>query len=224
METITTTPLELEAEYDIDVMEPSGLAINNSGNILYTVSDNTNRVYKLSTKGKVLQSYNFEGNDLEGVSLHEDGKLLLADERLKNIVALDISTGSATTHHIVYDSEGGNAGIEGVTYNTKTKTIYFVNEKNPDKLYYLDKNFKITNSFDLDFANDYSGLFYDSSSDLLWIVSDESQSINKCDLKGKLIESYVINVNKPEGIAVTNDKIYVVSDSSEKLYIFKKPK
>ncbi len=224
METITNTQLELEAEYDIDVIEPSGLAINSSKNVLYTVSDHTNKVYKLSMKGKVLQSFNYEGNDLEGVSMYKEGKLLLADERLKNIVELEMSTGGTKTHHINYDNEQSNAGIEGVTYNSKTKTIYIVNEKNPDKLFHLNDNFKVINNYDLDFANDYSGLFYEASTEVLWILSDESQSIYKCDIKGKMLSSYVITIHKPEGIAVTDNKIYIVSDSQEQLYVYKKPK
>jgi len=222
-ETAPISQLELVAEYDIDVSEPSGLAINSAGNILYTVSDNTNKVYKLSTEGVVLQSYAYEGDDLEGVSIFTNDKLLLADERVKNIVELDIKTGSVKTYHMSYDNDQDNAGIEGVTYNPNNKSIYFLNEKNPDKLFQLNNNFQLINEYDLSFANDYSGICYDNEADLLWIISDESQSINKCDLKGKLITSYTVNINKPEGIAITNDKIYIVSDSSEKLYVYKKP-
>ncbi len=63
--TPSTSQLELLESYAVDVPEPSGLAINSSGNILYTVSDNTNKAYKLSTSGSILQTYDFTGNDLE---------------------------------------------------------------------------------------------------------------------------------------------------------------
>ncbi len=57
----------------------------------------------------------------------------------------------------------------------------------------------------------------------LWIVSDQSKTINKCTLTGDLIDSYSIGVLQAEGIAIAKDKIYVVSDAEEELYIFKKP-
>lgn len=222
-ETDTANRLELLNTYSINVPEPSGLAINSTGNILYTVSDNTGKVYKLSITGLVLQTLNYVGNDLEGICSYKEGKLLLAEERKQNIVELTISSGAHSIHNIDYNNTGLNKGIEGVTYNPTTQVIYFINEKDPDKLFKLNKDFNIITSYNLNFANDYSGIFYDITDDLLWIVSDESQSINKCTKEGKLLESYTINVQKPEGIAIANNKIYIVSDSQEKLYIFQKP-
>jgi len=221
--TTTTSQLELLNTYSIEVPEPSGLAINSSGTVLYTVSDHTNKVYKLSTSGLVLQVVAFTGNDLEGVCNYTDGKLLVAEERTKNIIELTTATGVFSTHNMDYTNDELNAGIEGITYNPNTQNSYFLNEKNPEKLFKLNSSFNIISSYDLDFANDYSGIFYDAIDNLLWIVSDESQSINKCTLEGELIESFLINVQKPEGIAIANDKIYIVSDSQEKLYIFQKP-
>ena len=78
-------------------------------------------------------------------------------------------------------------------------------------------------TYDLDFADDYSGIFYENSSNLLWILSDQDKTVNKCTLKGKLIESYKIDIKQAEGIVVTNNYIYIVSDAEEKLYSYKKP-
>ncbi len=222
-EEVATNQLNLLESYDIDVPEPSGLAINNAETVLYTVSDETNKMYKLTTTGVLLQTFDFEGNDLEGICNYTDGKLLLAEERTKNIIELTLTTGNYITHTMMYDNEEGNAGIEGVTYNPITQNSYFLNEKKPGKLFKINRDFNITDSYDLEFASDYSGIFYEKNKDILWIVSDESQSINKCTTEGLLIASYTINVQKPEGIAITNDKIYVVSDSQEKLYVFQKP-
>lgn len=215
--------LEQIARYSIDVPEPSGLAINSSGNILYTVSDNTNKVYKMSTTGVILQTYDFVGNDLEGICSYTNGKLLLAEERTKRIIELTIATGVNTGHQMAYDNNEANSGMEGIIYNGNENIIYFLNEKDPGKLFKVNSSFNILNSYNLNFANDYSGMFYEASTDILWIVSDESQSINKCTTEGELLDSFSINVNKPEGIALANNKIYVVSDSQETLYVFQKP-
>ena len=215
--------LELIASYKTNVSEPSGLAINSTGTVLYTVSDNTNKIYKLSTAGNILQTFNYIGNDLEGVSLFTDTKLLLAEERTKEIVEYDMSTSSYQKHKIEYENNDENSGIEGVSYNANDNSIFILNEKNPGLLMRLRSNYSIISTYKLNFASDYSGIFYESSSNNLWIVSDQNKTINKCNLVGELIKSYPISVTKAEGIAVTNDKIYIVSDLDSKLYIFKKP-
>jgi uncharacterized protein YjiK len=215
--------LELEASYKINILEPSGLAVNSGGNVLYTVSDNTAQVYKLSTTGEVIQTYNYKGNDLEGVSTFTENKLLLAEERTKEIVVFDTTTGTSIKHKIDYNNNDSNSGIEGVTYNAKDGTIFILNEKNPGILMRLRADFSIIATYKLDFASDYSGIFYDSNSNSLWIVSDQNKTINKCTLAGELVKAYSINITQAEGIAIANNKIFVVSDAEAKLYKYRKP-
>ena len=221
--TLTNDALELEASYEINVLEPSGLAVNSLGTVLYTVSDNTAQVYKLSTTGSIIQTFSYEGNDLEGVSSFTDNKLLLAEERTKEIVVFDMVTGVFSKHNINYENSDANSGIEGVTFDGNSNTIFILNEKNPGLLIRLRSDFSVIEEYELGFANDYSGIFYDSYSNNLWIVSDQSKTISKCTLTGKVLKSYSINITQAEGIAISNNKIYVISDAEAKLYIFKKP-
>jgi len=134
-----------------------------------------------------------------------------------------MGSGSYIKHKIDYENTDSNSGLEGITYNFNDNTIFILNEKDPGLLIKLKSDFTILSKVKLDFASDYSGIFYESATNNLWIVSDQSKTINKCNLLGKLIESYPISVIKAEGIAVSNDKIYIVSDAEAKLYIFKKP-
>lgn len=221
---IPENTLELLTSYKIDVLEPSGLTIDETGTILYTVSDNTGNVYKLSTEGLVLKTYTVNGNDLEGVSTYKENKLLLAEERTKQIVEYDLSTGSILKHNINYENNDDNSGIEGVAYKENDGTTFILNEKDPGKLFRLRADFSIILEYDLNFATDYSGIFYDVSLNNLWIVSDQSKTLNRCTLQGVLIEKYPISVTQAEGIAITNDKIYIVSDVEAKLYVYNKPK
>ncbi|MCB0486086.1 MAG: SdiA-regulated domain-containing protein [Flavobacteriaceae bacterium] len=204
--------LELITSYNVDVIEPSGLAVNSSGNILYTVSDNTNKIYKLTTTGSIIQSYSYVGNDLEGVSLYTDNKLLVAEERTKEIVVFDMTTNQTVKHEIAYENNDENSGLEGVTYDADDNSIFILNEKSPGLLIELNSNFSMASETELNFAVDFSGIFYESLNKNLWIVSDQSRSVYKCDLKGRVLENYPINVSKAEGIAVTIDKIYIISD------------
>lgn len=218
-----TNTLELLASYNIDVQEPSGLTIDVTGTVLYTVSDNTGAIYKLSTQGNLLEVFELNGDDLEGVSTFTENKLLLAEEESRQIVEYKMNTGTISRHTIDYESNGENSGIEGVSYKENNGSIFILNEKDPGKLIQLSTDFSIIAEYDLNFASDYSGIFYDSSLDNLWILSDQSKSLNRCTLTGVLIERYPININKAEGVAITNNEIFIVSDQESKLYAFKKP-
>jgi uncharacterized protein YjiK len=217
------TDLELKASYKINVSEPSGLSINDSGTALYTVSDKTSIVYKLSLTGDVIETIDFKGSNLEGVSTYIENKLLLAEELKKKIIVLDMLTGKSSKHKIAYKNYDRNSGIEGVTFDKNSNTIFILNEKNPGKLIRLQNDFSVLAEYDLSFAADYSGIFYEDSSNQLWILSDQNRTVNKCTLSGELIESFRIKVSQPEGIAVADKHIYIVCDEKAKLYVFKKP-
>ena len=87
----------------------------------------------------------------------------------------------------------------------------------------LNENQVSINEYNLSFANDYSGIFYDSYIDKLWIISDESSTVTKCELNGKPIKSFHLSINQAEGIVVDskNNRLYAVSDPSEKLYVYR---
>ncbi len=220
---VTDNELELISSNKINVSEASGLTINATGSTLYTVSDNTSNIYELSTDGTVLNEYVYNGNDVEGISMVSNNKVLLVEERTKEIVEFDLSSKIYNKHTIIYSNNDSNSGLEGIAFNLNDNTIFILNEKNPGLLMRLRSDFSIIESYNLDFASDYSGIFHDKDLNILWILSDERKTINKCSLKGVLIKSYSINVNKAEGIAVTNNTIYIVNDSNSTLYKFNKP-
>src|SRR5436309_1606902 len=68
--------LPLLATYAMTVSEPSDLTIDETGTILWTVSDSKNKVYKLDVQGKTLKTLSYAGgplSDLEGVAYdHRD--------------------------------------------------------------------------------------------------------------------------------------------------------
>jgi uncharacterized protein YjiK len=64
---------------------------------------------------------------------------------------------------------------------------------------------------------------YNEVEDELWIVSDQEKKVYRCDLSGNVLMSFLINVDKAEGIAIDseNNLIYIVSDSADMLYIYR---
>ena len=115
----------------------------------------------------------------------------------------------------------GNVGLEGITINANNNHIFVVKEKKPRFLIELGDRFKEFKRRELNYADDLSGLDYVESTNDLWIISDESKLVAKCSPDGIIKEKFRIDINQIEGIAVDprSNKIYLVSDKEEKLYV-----
>lgn len=210
------------ASYDIDIPETSDLSFGSSSDILYTVSDNTGKAYKITNKGKVLSALVYTGSDLEGVTMVDNQYVFVAEERLRRIVKLDLQGNQIGQKDISVETNEENQGLEGLAYASFNAHFYIINEINPGLLIETDKDLNQVQSYQLSFADDYSGICVDEINQELWIVSDLSATVNRCNMQGKLIESFRIPVINAEGIAVDilNNRLYVVSDAKAKLYVF----
>ncbi len=215
--------LVLVRQHELPVPEPSGLAFSANRNALYAVSDQNGKVYKLSLTGSLLKTLDFVGNDLEGITVDPyTGQIWVAEERSRNVVQLNAAGSVINRFHLNIEQHGENSGLEGIAFNTATKHLYVLNENSPKLLLEIDKNGNLLKETLLSFASDLSGIFYDDTEEILWIVSDESKTVNQCKLSGELIKSYRIPVSNAEGIAIDAQakEVYVLSDNNEKLYVF----
>ncbi|MFN8254546.1 MAG: SdiA-regulated domain-containing protein [Bacteroidales bacterium] len=210
------------ATYKIDIPETSDLCFGSTKDILYTVSDNTGKVYKINITGKVLAEFQYTGNDLEGVCFVDNNFVYVAEERLRRIIKLDSQGIYLGQKDIPVENNIENNGIEGISFATFNQHFYIVNETNPGLLIETDKNLNFIKDYPLTFANDYSGICVDNINQNLWILSDLSASVNQCNMQGELIKSYGIPVNNPEGIAYNpgDSLLYIVSDLESRLYKF----
>ncbi|MEN8005764.1 MAG: SdiA-regulated domain-containing protein [Candidatus Krumholzibacteriota bacterium] len=213
--------LELISTVNIHVDEPSGLCFSIDKQALWTVSDQTRKVYKVDFGGNVLETLAYTGNDLEGIAIDPgDSTLWVAEEYLSQIVQLD-NLGNEL-QRIDVTGAAGNSGLEGVTINTSNGHFFLLKEQDPGVLIELDGEFNLLTYKRINFAYDFSGIYYESHNQHLWIVSDQNEKVYKCDLTGSVLTEYPIDVDKAEGIAVDyeNARVYIVSDSYEKLYLY----
>ncbi len=203
----------------LQIPEPSGIDFNNG--FLWIVSDENNLVYKTDTLGNIIESFEIDGNDLEGITIISDSTMAVALERSRTIVIANIS-GKELNRFSVEISGELNYGLEGITYNSSNSHFYILNEKQPGINIEIDQDYKEVNRIELSFASDYSGICYDAVRDAFWIVSDESQSISLCNYKFEVIEDYKVNIPQMEGISYDqkNNKLYIVSDKLESLFIY----
>ena len=222
---INSGKLEKVKEYNISVKEPSGLCFGPGKNTLLTVSDNSNNIYEISLTGEIIRILDYTGEDLEGITYCEESNLIaVTEERKREVVFIDYNSGAETGRYEI--ATGGNTenkGLEGISYNPNNNAYYMVNEDLPGEMIVWNKDYGIINKTNLNFADDYSGIFVDTKNALLWILSDESKALFKCDYNGKELTGYSLDYNKYEGVAVDseNNIIYLVNDKKDILTVYK---
>jgi uncharacterized protein YjiK len=211
--------LKRSETYSLKIPQPSGLSVSYDGKYLWTVSDHNSSIYLITFNGKTVKKFKVDAKDLEGITTVDENTLAVVSEETNEIVLIDTS-GNELLRKKMDVATQKNSGLEGITYSRKTNRFYVVNEKYPTALIELDSNLEEINRIELDILRDLSGLSYDEQCDCLWILSDEDKSIIKYSLDEGAVENYRIDVVKAEGISVYGDKIYIVSDETEKLYVF----
>ncbi len=210
--------------YSVDIPEPSGLSLSFFENEFLTVSDKTAEIYRISEKGKVIDKLKYKGKDLEGITINSTNKKIYCiEEKKKKIIKTDINGKYENEFNLPKSKKKDNDGIEGITYNCDDQSFYILKEKKPGKLINWSPEKGIIFETKLDFAKDYSGIFYSKFSKTLWIVSDDSKILANCTLNGKLLDKSEIPVKQAEGIVVYEKEnlVYIISDKDEELYLFK---
>ena len=206
----------------LNISEPSGITYYNKH--LYIVSDQNGAIYQTTLDGKIQKTIWTNYSDLEGITFDSisNGFWLISEEKRK-LIFVDSLGNEIYKFKIKGKQKHNNSGVEGVCFSKEDSLLYIVNEKSPKQLLKLSVKGKIIDKLELDFGKDISGISTDDKFNNLWIVSDESRSIYNINKKGALLNRYEISVPKAEGIVVYNNRIYIVSDSSNKLYIYEKP-
>lgn len=214
--------LELIDSYDVDVTEPSGLSFGPDMATLLTVSDNTNQIYELDMQGNVLREFDYVGKDLEGITYNSDKNLIaVAEEAEREITLINYDTGEKVESYKIEISFGSeNSGLEGISYNINNKLYYIVNETNPSLMILWSPEYGIISEEKLNFSSDYSGIFVDDKHSLLWIVSDQSRSMYKCDYNTNVLKSFSLDDLKYEGVVIHDDVVYLINDATGKLNVY----
>lgn len=216
------TPLKLIESFQLAIKEPSGITVFN--NQLYIVSDNNGVIYKTNLEGEIVEKIKTDYSDLEGITINpETGNIFVVSESKRSLIELNSKGKLIRKTKVEGKQNYKNSGLEGVCFDASKNTIFTINEKSPKQLLKLNFKGEVENTYKLDYSKDVSGICYAEKSNSLWIISDESQTIINISKKGKLLKKYSIPVEKGEGIVIMKDKIYVVSDSLRKLFVFEFP-
>ncbi len=220
-ESISQYHLVLDSEIKLDFSEPSGLTYCPISQTLWVVNDSpANRIYNINLEGLTLQTFVIDGNDFEGISYDIiTNTLWIVDEKTSEIINISLQGKEIKRIELPISQESSNSGLEGICLDS-SGNIYLLKEKNPGKFYKINSDFTISTEIELTFASDYSGIWYDSSRDGFWIISDASEKLYLWDITNGIREQYSLNIPKVEGIVFVSDTnvFYLVSDSEAKLY------
>jgi len=206
----------------LSISETSGLAINDSGTTLWTVTDTPGRVYQLDLVGKMIRKLNYVGEDLEGIAYDpSDRTLWVVEENRREIVHLDLKGDVLSRKQL--DLRGKkNSGLEGICLEHEGR-MFVLNEKNPGLFIELNPDHSIARQNKLSFAGDYSDVASSRQANCFWILSDESRGLYLWSKRTGVIREYSLPFPKPEGVALVEAShlVYVVSDSENKLYVYR---
>lgn len=214
--------LDLINKYAVDVEELSGLDLAINNKTLWTVSDKYGKIYQLDLTGRILKEISIPGIDLEGITVDAYGHTFwVVQESLSELLQVD-TLGNRLQNIYIANASIGSSGLEGITLNTTNNHLFLLKEKDPSLLMELNPEFEVIYNKLLFTALDYSGMDYDYIENELWIISDQNKMLYQCDTRGYVLNSYMIDVDKAEGIAYdsANKLIYIVSDSADSLYVY----
>ena len=218
----TLKTLHLVATHPLTISEPSDLTLDETGKILWTVTNKPAKVYQLDLEGNVTKTLNYGGRDLEGIVYDAASRTLyVTEERTREIVHLSLD-GDVLDRTTVDLPGKPNHGPEGITLDDRGQ-MFLVNEKQPGLFLELDKEHQISKRVPLSFAGDYSAITWDKKKGCFWIASDESQSLFLWSRTKGVLGQFPLGFAKAEGVAVdeATKTVYVVSDSENKLYVYR---
>ncbi len=240
--------------------EPSGLVLSYEKNALWTISDDTNKIFKISLSGQLIkgQSFTLADTELEGITLTQDGKfLLVVKESTNELIKINTNTQEISDRQCLSDMQGydaisdyfsnelNNKGLEGITWNQHAQTLFVLKEANPGLLIEISSDLQtIISHCILNDKNgfsakgikskeiDFSDLCYDQGQKLFWIISDKARRLFLYDrAENKVLQSIKLvytkkgkdkTIKKAEGIAINlnENRLYIVSDETARLYVF----
>jgi len=207
--------LKVVDRHRLAIDEPSDLVLVDGA--LYVVSDQHSRIYEISRKGRLKDTINIEGSDLEALAFDEaHGKFIVGDESTGKIWRID-GDGSRGDPIELDDAEDGNSGIEGLAFDDRGH-LFVAKEKDPARIYELDVEGQVIDRTKIEFAADLSALAWNPADGHLYALSDEDGSLYKLDHDLEIDTAWRLPIDHPEGLAFDGDRIFIVSDSEERLY------
>lgn len=231
---------DIEKDNKEKLNEPSGIIYHQSRSSLFAVGDEGD-IFEFSLKGKIINKKTLKNVSFEGITYHPQTGILYAviegEDSILEI--LPDSLDPQRKFHIPRSHLGKTIlherpqGLEAITFIPNEKhpeggTFVVGNQSftlnNPDdesaliELELSLKNssktqVKILRHFPMPFI-DIAGLEYHSQKNIIYAVSDATNTLHQVTRNGKVIKSQAFPGNDQEGITIDkNGNVYIAQDS-----------
>lgn len=239
-------PLRNDAE---GLTEPSGLALALERDGLWTVSDDTNRIFRLWLDGSVDadKTFHIDETGLEGIAHDPTGKFLLAvKEETNELLKIEIATRQVTVRQRLsgmagfdavaahFAGDGENKGLEGITTRQATGAVFVLKEGRPGLIMQISPDLNtVLNHRILDTANgfeddelaadkiDFSGIVHDQKRNVFWIVSDKAKRLFLYEWdRNAVVQSAPLAYEKDgETLQINKAEGVAIDPVSDRLYV-----
>lgn len=210
-------------EINTTCKEPSGICLAPKGDGFLVASDDDG-IHHVTWTGTTTNFYNGKF-DCEGVTIDPKTKdvyyVVENKQEVHRLVAPDYKKDELIC--IISDvGLGTNDGLEGITWY-KDGSLLIGNQKKPVVLITYSLTKGETSRYDLSSGSlkEIADLCYDSVRDVLWIADSKNRTINLCDTKGNVVETYSVSfIDNAEGLCVDHSSncIWVCDDTTGKIY------
>ncbi len=242
------------------VSEASAVAYNRDSNSLFVIGDEGGAVVEISKTGQFISRMTFSGQytgvpsntepDTEGIAYLGNGKFAYAEERLQRAYEFTYTAGGninrSTLSGFSFSTTVGNIGLEGITYDPLTDSLWGVKEKQLRAIYQMTNitgsgssvvttnPFPLTNINLVDFSDIYSvagSIAFAGGTDQenFLLLSQESNSLIEIDRAGNVLSSIslaFLGRNTIEGVTMDDEgNIYLTAEedgagTTSVLYVF----
>jgi uncharacterized protein YjiK len=214
----------------------SGITYSAESGTLFLVSNTPTRIYEITREGRFIRQIDLAGfYDTEDIVFIEKHTFAVVEEKRRTIIIFQVFPETKTVHYAncrriqVLPPEGVNTGLEGLAWDPDSRTFLVSQEANPRAVYRILYNGvgdtdrfrnEVTALHNLPWfkLGDYAGIYFDSTSQRLMILSQKTGNIMDFSLegheKGRLnLSRFISGIVKTEGLTVGPEgDLYVCSE------------
>lgn len=222
--------------------DASALTVHSDSGHLWVITDDKVRLVEFTNQGQFIREVKLvDFDDAEGLCHVGHNLFLVAEEKKMRITLVDVPPDAkrvkADGRCIQLDVKSKkNKGLEGVSYDVQTDTLFAVREDKPPAVYrihpLLDKGRSKTIECSLNFdgLDDLSDIFFDPATGWLWLLSHESQLAAAFDSQGLRVTEVVLkeghhglreDVKQAEGIVRDRQGTLYICSKPNKIYRFR---
>jgi uncharacterized protein YjiK len=244
MRRVSTVAFQFDRMFDIPGVQrdASALTIHAETGHLWVVTDDRVRLVEFTDEGEFVRDVKLVGfKDTEGFCHLAGDRFAIAEEAKMRITLIEVPPRATTVHddgvRIELDAKARkNKGLEGISYDAATDTLFAVREDKPPAVYRVAPILEnpapniAKCSLDLDGLDDLSDVFFDARAECLWLVSHESKAAVAFDAQGRRLVEISLrqgrhglpeDVPQAEGIARDSRGRLLIASEPNRIYRFR---